>query len=294
MKNKKKEIFKHRINQGLKIEDLEDTFIEKAMNKQWLDSAKKPMRNIPPIRKNKRIGRVISLWTSSAVAAVAILALVLFNMFSNETSINVESMFSIASSNHSMKHTLPDSSIVWLFPHSKISYDSSFNERKIILEGNATFDVIHNSKKPFSVLSEKSSIEVLGTCFSVDNTNKDNIIHLYSGKIILNFNNNKIAVNPNERVVLDTENLQYSVETDNTIQWVNNQYRFNAISLSKLIHFINQNYDCDIEVKSLDLEYLFFTGSISYDEPIEQIVDKISFTLDLKSEKVSINKFILN
>lgn len=293
MNNKKKEIFKRRINQGLKIEDLEDTFIDKAMNKQWLDSARKLPQSIPPMRKNTRSRRFISLWVSSAVAAVATLV-VLFNMFSGEVPISAEVMFSFASNNHSVKHILPDSSTVLLSPHTKISYDSSFNERKIILEGSAIFDVTHNSKRPFSVLSEKSSIEVLGTSFSVDNTCKDNIVHLYSGKIVLNFNNNKIAVSPNERVILDTEKLQYSVEKDNTIQWVNNQYRFNAITLSKLIHFINQNYDCDIEVKSLDLEYLFFTGSISYDEPIEQIVEKISFTLDLKPEKISINKFILN
>src|SRR5690606_4086352 len=65
---------------------------------------------------------------------------------------------------------LPDGSKVWLNNASRITFPTRFDkyERKVSIEGEVYFEVAHNRKKPFKVLSDNQEIEVLGTKFNVN------------------------------------------------------------------------------------------------------------------------------
>lgn len=82
---------------------------------------------------------------------------------------------------------LPDSTIVWLNANSSLTWTSGFtkNIRRVILRGEASFDVHHDANHPFIVHTEEVDIKVLGTCFNVE-TGADNIatsIALLRGKV---------------------------------------------------------------------------------------------------------------
>lgn len=64
---------------------------------------------------------------------------------------------------------LPDSSIVYLSGGSKIRYEKTFlgTKRMVYLDGEAFFDVVHQSKRPFVVKSGEITTIVLGTSFNV-------------------------------------------------------------------------------------------------------------------------------
>lgn len=64
---------------------------------------------------------------------------------------------------------LADSSLVWLNANSYIRVDSDFGqkERKLNLRGEARFEVIKNSLRPFQVSTDVLVIRVLGTGFNV-------------------------------------------------------------------------------------------------------------------------------
>src|SRR5687767_10483603 len=64
---------------------------------------------------------------------------------------------------------LPDGTKVWLNAGSKLTYDKSFGEviRNVKLTGEAYFDVVHNSDKPFVIHTTAMDIKVLGTEFNV-------------------------------------------------------------------------------------------------------------------------------
>ena len=66
---------------------------------------------------------------------------------------------------------LADGSKVWLNSGSKLVYPVTFEgkRREVYIEGEAIFDVAHNAKQPFIVLSKDHEIEVLGTLFNVSN-----------------------------------------------------------------------------------------------------------------------------
>jgi len=69
------------------------------------------------------------------------------------------------------KLTLPDSSVIWLNAQSRIRIPSSFdkNIRQVYLdEGEAFFEVKHNSHKPFRVITTPLQVQVLGTSFNIN------------------------------------------------------------------------------------------------------------------------------
>lgn len=68
------------------------------------------------------------------------------------------------------KVTLPDGTSVWLNSGSRLSYLESFghSNRNVSLDGEAYFEVTKNKKLPFSVLSGKVKIKVLGTKFTLN------------------------------------------------------------------------------------------------------------------------------
>ena len=65
--------------------------------------------------------------------------------------------------------TLEDGTTVWLNAQSTLTYPSHFagKERKVVITGEAFFDVAKNPRKPFIVESHDIRLEVLGTQFNV-------------------------------------------------------------------------------------------------------------------------------
>ena len=65
--------------------------------------------------------------------------------------------------------TLPDGTVVNLNADSRIEYPAVFygDERRVRLEGEAIFDVVHDEEKPFVVETFRYDIKVLGTKFDV-------------------------------------------------------------------------------------------------------------------------------
>ena len=66
-------------------------------------------------------------------------------------------------------YVLADGSKVYLNGNSEISFSKKFGikERKISLKGEAFFEVQRNKKIPFSIITNKTTTEVLGTSFNV-------------------------------------------------------------------------------------------------------------------------------
>lgn len=64
---------------------------------------------------------------------------------------------------------LTDGTIITLNENSTLSYPETFatNDRQVLLNGEAYFEVESDPSRPFEVLTEKASVKVLGTVFNV-------------------------------------------------------------------------------------------------------------------------------
>jgi transmembrane sensor len=86
-----------------------------------------------------------------------------------------------------LKFFLSDGSMVVLAPQSKLTYPQHFQEskREVILTGQAIFDIVKDSGKPFFVLANETVTKVLGTRFEVNAFERDKqiTIRVISGRV---------------------------------------------------------------------------------------------------------------
>lgn len=98
-------------------------------------------------------------------------------------------------------YTLPDSSVITLFPHSTLSYDKKrfdTENRNVSMTGKVEFNVHRNPHIPFIAHSTYATLEVLGTQFTVDGTKADSVttLSVTSGKVLFS------AIGTSDGVVL--------------------------------------------------------------------------------------------
>lgn len=187
-------------------------------------------------------------------------------------------------------YTLPDSSKVWMQPGSSIRFVSDFNKkRNVWLTGNSLFEVRKHNGQPFQVYIQKAFIEVKGTSFLIKQNMErhKNEITLFNGKIDFHIIARKesITLSPMQKIIYDSSTAQTEIKDVSNINWKDGRYFFKDTPLSKLATIINQLYDTNIMLEVKIEKEAVFTGSIRYDESLEEVVDKICFTLNLKKEK---------
>ena len=265
--------------------DLESVDIE--IKKQWNESGNraadmaikeqiwKKVKTKCEYRKNNRV-LVEPRWYFAAASIALLLTIGGFWLTFKGDKIANE-LIKITAQQNQM-YTLPDSSKVWMEPGSSIQYTKSFNkERKVWLSGNSLFEVYKHEGSTFQVYIDKAFIEVKGTCFHIKQTES-------TGQ--------KTVMKPLQRVIYNPRNAEMRVEQITNIKWENGKYNFTDIPLQELISIINQMYNSDVTLaKGINHESAF-TGSIRYDEPLEDVVNKICFTLNLNKEEHA-NKIII-
>lgn len=193
-------------------------------------------------------------------------------------------------------YTLPDSTKVWMKSGSSIQYPKEFNKnRKVWLSGNSLFEVRKHEGSTFQVFIDKAFIEVKGTCFLIkQNNTTENEIMLFHGKIefCVESNGQRTIMKPLQKMIYNPSTAQTEIKEIINIKWENGKYKFTDAPLADLIQVISQMHEADITLGKDVNQESSFTGSIRYDESLEDIISKICFSLNLKKEKKN-NKIII-
>ena len=276
--------------------DLESVDIE--IKKQWNESGNraadmaikeqiwKKVKTKCEYRKNNRV--LVELRPYLAAASVAILLLIggLW-MILGDNKAEMNELVRIEAQ-QSMMYILPDSTKVWMKPGSSIQFAKDFNkDRKVWLSGNSLFEVYKHEGSTFQVHINKAFIEVKGTCFLVKQDDiKQNEITLFHGKIEFNVESTgkKIVMQPLQKVTYNVDNAQTQIENISNISWENGRYNFEDVPLTQLIETVNQMYNTNIVLKRNLGKKALFSGSIRYGETLDDVLDKICFSLNLTIE----------
>ena len=194
---------------------------------------------------------------------------------------------------------LPDQSHVWLNSGSHLKYPSSFNgeTRDVVLEGEAFFDVEHNSAKPFHVITSAITVEVLGTSFNVEaNDNKEVVnVTLVEGKVNLQNRKGKhvtqLKPNQNASYNLKSNKLNIStVDVEFYTSWMHGELLFKDESLQDIASKLERWYNIKIEFDDEAVKEITFNGSILKNKPIDQILDILKYTADIDYTSTIRNK----
>ncbi|WP_214073042.1 FecR domain-containing protein [Mucilaginibacter sp. dw_454] len=203
---------------------------------------------------------------------------------------------------------LPDGSSVWLNSGSTIKYAENLDvdgKREVTLNGEAYFDVKHDTVHPFIVHAGKMNVVVLGTAFNVRAYPGDKFMEttLIRGKVEV-INKNKpgqnIILYPNEKVTLAnqsevTQKSRLKVKVvpvdslamassnvtlpDDAIAetaWVNNKLIFKKENFKDLAKQLDRWYNIDIVFDDDNYASKEFTGTFK-----GQNIDEVMHALQL-------------
>lgn len=95
--------------------------------------------------------------------------------------------YTITSQTDRQQITMPDSTVIWLAPRSRLTYSNAYNKenRRVRLVGEAYFEVKPDTQRPFIVATSTLSTRVLGTHFNVkaEQADDDIAVTLLEGKV---------------------------------------------------------------------------------------------------------------
>jgi ferric-dicitrate binding protein FerR (iron transport regulator) len=297
--------------------EAEASFGVHAMKMRLLaDSADEPSKETPVK------GLLVKMSTLKIAGAAAIFILIAGSLFIKselQQKVSAPTLNEVVSRKGSRSSVkLPDGSSVSLNADSKLSYTSDFAgaTREVSLVGEAFFDVIKDSTRPFIIHTDKLDIRVLGTAFNVKAYPHDDVIEtaLIHGMVEVTSRDRpleKVILNPNEKLVFrkdqtvntSSHSSTPKIQLNNIVQvkdsliaetaWLSNKIVFTNEPLANIAEMLERHFDVEVEIKDVDVEGYSYTG-IFEREPLSKILELMSisqkFNYEMKGNKVIISK----
>lgn len=166
--------------------------------------------------------------------------------------------------------TLPDGSIAWLNAESSLRYPQNFglNNRRVILRGEAWFEVQKQTQKKFTVQTDHLNIDVLGTSFNVCAYETQSYIEtaLVTGQVQVSTHTNPaqtMQALPNECIRYNKQSGQLEREKTDTrlhTAWTRNELVFRSEPLHQVFGKIEKHYGVRIVSENNHWKNDRFTG----------------------------------
>lgn len=178
---------------------------------------------------------------------------------------------------------LPDGTTGWLNSGSKLTYSLPFSEnRKVTLEGEAWFDVVHNEKQTFEISAGQSKIKVLGTSFNVSAYLEEKYVEvvLLNGKVEFSdqTQSEDVVMKPSERLVLRDSKLEVNaVDPSKYKGWTDGKLIFRGDDMAEVARRIERWYDVKVEIADNDLVHFSFRATFK-DDSLEDVLKLLSMT----------------
>lgn len=217
---------------------------------------------------------------------------------------------------------LPDGTRIILNAKSLLRVDSAFGNktRTVRLEGEAFFNVTHNTGSPFIVRMKDFDVKVLGTMFNVKSYAGDKISEtsLVKGKVEITLRNdgsNKLVLKPNEKMVLSyadkapdadapsslpsvssvVKPLTISGDGNSVIEtgWTQDRLEINDETFEDLKNTLERQYGVNISFKDEKVKKYRFTATFEK-ETIDQVLKALQlsygFNYTKKDNQISVEK----
>lgn len=266
--------------------------------------------------RTEKTGRKPWLTAVFSIAIIAIFASCIYYLTVKETSIidkaEAHAKNQISTKNGSKTSlVLPDGTKVWLNSGSQLDYSKAYGNklREVSLVGEAYFDVVKNSAKPFVIHTSKMDIKVLGTAFNVkcypgEKTTETSLVR-GSVEVTLKDRQEKIMLKPNEKLVINNEDIAVQkskkraatqrtiiekpiislthityLPVDSTVietAWVQNRLIFSSESFEDVALKMERWYNVSIEFANESLKEERLTGNFEK-ETLVSALDALQLT----------------
>jgi hypothetical protein len=180
--------------------------------------------------------------------------------------------------------TLSDGTRVWLNSESSLSYAEVFNgkERKVILSGEAYFEVSKNEQQPFIVQTERAMVHVLGTDFNINAYKDEQKVKATLLKGSIRFSNAAATtlLSPGEQGIIDGARQgidKKHVNVNQEVAWKSGYFVFRNNTIHDIMRQIGRWYDVEVEYRG-DPPQGTFGGTYSKNKDIQELLKGLELT----------------
>ena len=191
--------------------------------------------------------------------------------------------------------SLPDGSTVFLNSSSRLEVPEYFTgkTRSVRLDGEAYFNIVHDSVNPFIVSSHMVNLKVLGTSFNIRAYDADEFaeVVLVNGSLEVSGGSlpEPVRLRPNEKLTVDRTPRIEEVNTCHYTSWTGTPLTIDNMPLGDILTNIEHWYNVSfVPVGATDLSphLSFVIRDESLDNILEQISRITSFRYYVKQHKI--------
>lgn len=170
-----------------------------------------------------------------------------------------------------MSVSLADGSTVHLNTRSALSVDLSDRRRALLLkQGEALFEVAHDSARPFEVSVNGGIVRAIGTVFNIDHRGSRTTVSVVEGAVRLLHNKGQRDIPAGYRLTYEREESPGALEPINRPQvtaWRQREFVFEDMPLELIVEQLNRYRTGPIVVMDAGLRSRRLSGSIALDDP---------------------------
>lgn len=187
--------------------------------------------------------------------------------------------------------TLPDGSQILLRKGATLSYPKTFSgaKREVSLTGEAFFEVQHDAAHPFHIQTVRATLEVLGTAFTINSSDKQDELFVSSGKVLFtNKAGDKHIITPQQYSKLDDKGFEIKPLNDpNFLSWKTGQLKFDNTPIDQVANALSNHYNLNIVADSALLKQpKIQTITASFNQQsIEAVLEEIKLLVNISSRK---------
>ncbi|TKC07134.1 FecR family protein [Pedobacter frigoris] len=180
---------------------------------------------------------------------------------------------------------LSDGTKVWLNASSSLYFPTTFSgdERRVVVTGEAYFEVAKNAAMPFKVEANGTVVRVLGTHFNVMAYEDEAATSttLLEGSVEISNNSGKALLKPGQQALVNKSTGTIDVNQVNAAQfmaWKEGKFVFTDDGIEEIMRKLSRWYDVEVVYRDRNLADKIFNGTISRYENISEVLSMLEQT----------------
>ncbi|GEO06259.1 iron dicitrate transporter FecR [Adhaeribacter aerolatus] len=183
--------------------------------------------------------------------------------------------------------SLPDGTQVWLNAASTLRFPVAFSnyERKVTLTGEGYFEVAKNKEKPFRVVANHTTVEVLGTHFNINAYSEENWTKttLLEGSVKVNKENAGVVLEPGFQAITgEAGKIKLTAaDLDQVIAWKEGYFQFDKEDFNSIATQLERWYDVEF-IYPATMSSWEFAGAIPRSTSLNQVLHMLELSGSIK------------
>jgi transmembrane sensor len=192
---------------------------------------------------------------------------------------------------------LKDGTVIHMNADTAVVAETALWTRRYRLErGEAVFDVVHNSHRPFEVIVAKAVIHDLGTRFDVRHGKDGSRLSVFEGSVDLTASDgvHRRVVAAGQEVHFDGSGISPSSPTDERLltAWRNGRFRFADSPLEDVVEQLNRYRSNRIVIRDTAIADLRVSGSFDIGN-VDGVLHALELALPVVARNDPVNEQVL-